>query len=330
MSELSLVTGGFGFIGNELVRQLSKTTDVVILDNRTRVATKIEDIANVPVYDVDITDQQAIADVIRKLKPSAVFHLAAIHYIPECNANPERTIHTNVEATLSLLRACSGSGVKHFLFASSGAVYTDAPHPLSESAPTLPVDIYGWSKLHAEQLCAWHSIVEGLPVTICRVFNNYGPRETNAHIIPEIISQLRQGSTLHLGNITARRDYIHVSDTARALRMLSACVPVAGESRVVNISSGQHATVGELIRMISGILDWQIEIVRDERRFRRADKQVQIADVALLQALAAWTRSIELKDGLRNLLEFEGFLPARDSSRLGKVSQVSGAGSLHR
>src|SRR5206468_5839695 len=226
----SLVTGGLGFIGNELVRQLAGTTDVVILDNRARVAPKIDDIAKVRVFDVDLSDHQSVAAKIRMLKPTTVYHLAAIHYIPECNANPERTIRINVEATLGLLRACSENGVRHFLFASSGAVYADSPDPLNESAPVLPVDIYGWSKLHAEQLGAWSSRVEGLAVTVCRVFNNYGPRETNAHIVPEIISQLRQGNTLHLGNITARRDYIHISDTARALRMLSACVPVAGES----------------------------------------------------------------------------------------------------
>src|SRR5262245_16250517 len=119
-----LVTGGLGFIGNELSRQL-KGDSLAIIDNKSRTAPRIEDLADVPVYQVDLTDHATVGRIISELKPRVVFHLAAIHYIPECNANPERTLRTNVEATLGLLRNCSSAGVKHFLLASSGAVYAD-------------------------------------------------------------------------------------------------------------------------------------------------------------------------------------------------------------
>jgi len=304
-----LVTGGLGFIGNELVRQLTKESSVVVLDNRNRVAPHIEDLHDIPVHEVDLTDHQKVAAAVRELKPGVVFHLAAIHYIPECNANPERTLRTNVEATLGLLRACSAMGVKHFLLSSSGAVYADSPDPLGESAPVAPVDIYGWSKLQAEQLCTWHSTMEGLPITLCRLFNNYGPRETNAHIIPEVINQLRVDSKLHLGNITTRRDYIHTTDTARALRLLADNVPQHGETRVVNVASGQHASVEELIQIMGGLLGRKIEVIRDEKRFRKADKQVQVADIGHLASITGWTRPVDLRKGLHALLEFEGLLP---------------------
>jgi UDP-glucose 4-epimerase len=306
-----LVTGGLGFIGNELVRQLKKESSVAVLDNRNRVAPHIDDLRDVPVHDVDLTDHQKVAAALRELKPRVVFHLAAIHYIPECNANPERTLRTNVEATLGLLRACSAVKVKHFLFASSGAVYADSPEPLSESAPVVPVDIYGWSKLQAEQLCTWHSMMEELPVTLCRLFNNYGPRETNAHIIPEVITQLKSGSQLQLGNITTRRDYIHTSDTARAFRLLAAKAPQAGEPRVVNVASGQHASVEELIQIMGELLGRKIEVIRDQNRFRKADKQVQVADMRQLASMTGWTRPVDMREGLRALLEFEGLLPVR-------------------
>ena len=304
-----VVAGGLGFIGNELVRQLNGAA-VTILDNRNRVAPQIDDLRHIPVREVDLTDHESVGSVLRELQPEVVFHLAAIHYIPECNANPERTLRVNVEATLGLLRACSGAGVKHFLLASSGAVYADSPEPLSEISPVMPVDIYGWSKFQAEQLCTWYSAMEGLPVTACRFFNNYGPRETSAHIIPEIIGQLRKGNTLHLGNIKPRRDYVHTSDTGRALRLLAADVPAPGTIRVVNIASGQHASVEELIQMMGEILDRKIDVVRDEKRFRKADKQVQVADVALMRALTGWQAQIDFREGLKGLLEFEGLLPA--------------------
>src|SRR5262245_15811455 len=112
-----LVTGGLGFIGNELVRQL-KDKAVAVLDNGNRVAPQIDDLRGVPLYEADLVEHQRVMSVLQEVKPRVVFHLAAIHFIPECNANPERTLRVNVEATLGLLRACTASGVEHMVFAS--------------------------------------------------------------------------------------------------------------------------------------------------------------------------------------------------------------------
>jgi UDP-glucose 4-epimerase len=308
MNSKYLVTGGLGFIGNELVRQLKRDGSVSVIDNRNRVAPRLEDLSDVPVQAIDLTNTQEVFNALQQVKPEIVFHLAAIHYIPECNAQPERTLRTNVEATLGLLRACSAAGVKHFVFASSGAVYADYAGPLPETAPVAPVDIYGWSKLHAEQLCAWHSASEDLPVTLCRIFNNFGPRETNAHIIPEIINQLRNGDVLHLGNLTPRRDYIHTSDTGEALRALAQIPPTAGTSRIVNVASGNDASVEEIIALMSELLGRGLKVVRDAARFRKADKLVQVSDISFLKKLTGFSRRYDLREGIRDLLKFEGLL----------------------
>jgi len=308
-----LVTGGTGFIGNELVRQLKRLgRTVAILDNGSRIAPQIDDLRSVPLYSVDIVDHEKVTMIVRELRPRVVMHLAAIHFIPECNANPERTIRVNVEATLGLLRACSGAGVEHVIFASSGAVYQDSADPLDEASPVRPVDIYAWTKLHAEQLCRWHAEAEGLSVTACRLFNNYGPRETNAHILPEIIQQLRSSNTLYLGNVTPRRDYVHTSDTARALILLAHRHPRPASFQVVNVASGQDASVEQLVRIISQALGREVVVVRDPTRFRKVDKAVQIADVSLLKSLTGWSREVDFDDGLRGLLEFEGLVRRLD------------------
>jgi UDP-glucose 4-epimerase len=308
MNTQYLVTGGLGFIGNELVRQLKRQGTVSVIDNRNRVAPRIEDLADVPLHEIDLTNTAAVRAALLQSRPETVFHLAAIHYIPECNENPERTMRINVEATLGLLRACTAAGVKHLVFASSGAVYADQDGPLAESAPVAPVDIYGWSKLHAEQLCTWHSAMEGLPVTLCRLFNNFGPRETNAHIIPEIINQLRGGDRLMLGNITTRRDYIHTSDTGEALRGLAKIPPPAGQPRIVNVASGNHASVEDIINLMRELTGRPVVVERDPKRFRKADKQVQVADISLLRQLTGFSRQHDLRDGVRDLLKFEGLI----------------------
>jgi UDP-glucose 4-epimerase len=307
---MNIVTGGLGFIGNELVRQLLRAgEEVVVLDNRNRTAPDIGDLAAARVLEVDLTHHEQVAATLAGLKPKTVFHLAAIHFIPECNANPERTLRVNVEATMGLLRACAAAGVQHFLYASSGAIYADSPAPLSEASTVGPVDIYGWSKWFGEELCQWQAATSGLKITICRLFNNFGPRETNAHIVPEILCQLRKGRRLALGNTKPRRDYIHTADTAQCFRLLANKTPAT--CQVVNVATGEDASVDELVVILGKLLGEPIVVEVDQARFRKADKLVQRADISKLRQLVGWQPEISLRDGLRELLKYEGLLPRK-------------------
>jgi UDP-glucose 4-epimerase len=298
-----VVTGGLGFIGNELVRQLKEGGEQVhILDNYNRVAENIEDLIDIPITKVDITDKIAVDAIFDKLKPKIVFHLAAIHFIPECNASPEKTLRINVEGTQVLLAASIRCGCKHFLFASTGAVYKDSPAALDELYPIGPVDIYGLSKWFAEDLCRWNA--KEIPVTICRLFNNMGLRETNAHIIPEIISQLKTGTrTLTLGNISPQRDYISTKDTAYALIQLSKQIPTTFE--VYNVATGIGYSVKELIDMLADILGFDILVEKDPSRFRKADKEIQIANIDKLKSTLQWEPKNSVKDVLNEIVDFE-------------------------
>lgn len=302
-----LVTGGLGFIGNELVRQLKATgEEVVILDNRNRVAPDIGDISTVPLVELDLTDAPAVAGFFAEAKPRIVYHLAAIHYIPECNENPERTLRVNVEGTQSVLRAAAAAGVERVVFASSGAVYADSGSELEESSPISPVDVYGWSKLFGEQLCELNHSLHGLPAVICRLFNNYGPRETNPHIIPEIINQLRAGDSLKLGKISTVRDYIHTRDCASALiKLAGRC---NGGISVFNVASGEGFTVRQIIEMIGELSGRQLEVAFDESRTRKFDKQKQVASISRLEQFLGWKPATGIQEGLRDLLRFEGLI----------------------
>jgi len=302
-----LVTGGLGFVGNELVRQLRRQQhEVAILDNRNRVAPRIEDLEDVPVLEVDITDTAGTQAAVRRVRPDFVIHLAAIHFIPECNAHPERTLRVNVEGTLAVLRAAHGAGARKVVAVSSGAVYADSPVALAESSLVAPVDIYGHSKKMAEDIAEWYHGSTGLPVIMVRLFNVFGPRETNAHIIPEIIGQLRSSSTLRLGNITPRRDFIFTEDAAEGLWRL-----VQAETAPflrVNLASGSHASVRELIDHLGRLLGRAIQVETDPTRFRQADKAIQRSDIALLERLTGWRPRVTVEEGLRRLLRFESLL----------------------
>ena len=298
------VIGGLGFIGNELTRQLKHKGEVCVLDNGHRTAQNIEDLQNVQVTEVDVTDPIAVSKAIRALAPDVVIHLAAIHFIPECNANPALTMRVNVEGTLSVLLACVESQVKHFVFASSGAVYADSEKALSEQDPVDPIDIYGISKKMAEDLCQWVGKSHQLPITIMRLFNVYGPRETNAHIIPEILGQLKKGNVLRLGNTKPVRDYIFVSDMASAIEKITGRIPSGVE--IFNLSSGYSASVDELVAALEKILSRKIEMETDPQRFRKADKQIQKADIGKITRAIDWLPAFDIENGLRKLLAYEG------------------------
>ena len=305
---MNIVTGGLGFIGNELVRQLkSAGKQVAIIDNENRIAPHLEDLSDVPCYKIDITDSQSLNETMALLKPECVFHLAAIHYIPECNAQPERTLRINVEGTLAVLNAAKANGCKHMVVASTGAVYHDAAEPLKEDATIAPVDIYGWSKWFAEELC--RSQRSAMNVTICRLFNNIGLRETNPHIVPEIIHQLRNGNrVLQLGNTKPIRDYISTRDTASALMQLSQYTHNGYE--VFNVATGEGASVEELIVCLSRILGEKITVETDSSRFRQADKQVQLADISKLKNALKWEPQYNMQQVLEELVRFEKLKPA--------------------
>ncbi|HSZ72934.1 MAG TPA: GDP-mannose 4,6-dehydratase [Cytophagaceae bacterium] len=305
---MDIVTGGLGFIGNELVRQLKASgREVVVIDNENRVAPQLDDIKDIPLYKLDITDAKAIDELVTRLKPERIFHLAAIHYIPECNAQPERTMRINVEGTLAMLNTAVKNKCKHFIFASTGAVYHDSSELLKEDATISPVDIYGWSKWFAEELCRWKARTMNL--TICRLFNNIGLRETNAHIVPEIMQQLRNGNRiLQLGNITPIRDYISTRDTAYALIHLSERSNAAHE--IYNVATGKGASVKELIDLISSILKEKIEVRIDSERFRPADKEKQLADITKLKNTLNWEPTQQVKEVLIELMKFEKLIPS--------------------
>lgn len=302
-----VVTGGLGFIGNELVRQLKQVNQgVTVIDNKNRVAPRIEDLHTVPVEQIDITDFKTLAGWMKEVKPKVVYHMAAIHYIPECNESPERTLRVNVEGTQSVLRAAAEAGVSKVVFASSGAVYADSADDLSEAALIEPIDVYGWSKLFGEQLCALNHQLFDTPIVLARLFNNYGPRETNPHIIPEILNQLRKSDQLSLGKITTVRDYIHTSDCAKALIKL-AQHHEKGVAKV-NVATGKGYTVQQLIDLIAEITGRPIKVQHDSQRVRRFDKQTQVADIMHLRKLTGWKPEVDIRQGVKELLQFEGLL----------------------
>ncbi len=296
------VVGGAGFVGSHLVEALLKSgAEPTVVDNFwAGTEDRIPD--SVRVYDCDIRDREQLEEIITTVGPDAVVHLAALHYIPFCNQNPEATFDVNVLGTRNLLQACkSVSSVSKFVFASSAAVYGPHDDPITEDIVPDPGDIYGRTKLIGEDLVESAGLQTDIDTSVARLFNIFGPRETNPHLIPEIVEQLDGGSrVVELGNLSPQRDFVYVTDVADAFTTL---LTTDREPGPFNVGSGEGRSVADVVETFEAVLGESIEIEQDSNRMRDDDPDHLYADVGRIRSETGWTPSVEFKTGIRRLLE---------------------------
>ncbi|MFC7476234.1 NAD-dependent epimerase/dehydratase family protein [Dankookia sp. GCM10030260] len=305
-----LITGGNGYVGRTLTRTLGPEYDVCIadilrygdwrFDAAERAALRLEQL--------DIRDVDRVATLMNEFRPDIVVHLAALHYIPECESDPGQAVSTNVLGTLNLLMACPEGS--RFVFASSGAVYRpqETPHQELES-PLGPDDIYGFTKLHGENYVAKIAAKRQLQAVVTRLFNVIGPGETNPHLLPELVAQLKAGRcVIELGNLTSRRDYISVRDAADGFRAAALQGEVApGETCFINLGTSQTHSVIEIIEKIRRVSGVKFEIRQDASRVRRVDRPVLAADNRRIAAMFGWRPRHTVDDTLAELWERPDF-----------------------
>ncbi|MBO0681405.1 NAD(P)-dependent oxidoreductase [Mycolicibacterium sp. S2-37] len=304
-----VVTGGVGFVGKELVQQLSTQADVVVAD-LLRYGEPGEWLKAHDFRRVDIRDPQAIGALIADVRPDVVVHLAAIHYIPECDADPVNAVATNVAGTVNTLAACP-EGTR-FVFASSGAVYQPDEAPHREYESTLgPADIYGITKLQGEDYVRAFSRNRGLPSVIVRLFNVIGPGETNPHLLPAIVTQLQNGvDTIELGNTWPKRDYIDVLDAAGGFAAAALGTNPHGlDCAVVNLGSGQQYSVDEMLARMRAVLGVTLDVRQDPRRMRAVDRPFLGADITRIRELFGWSPAHSLDETLQRTWADPAFYP---------------------
>jgi UDP-glucose 4-epimerase len=296
-----VVTGGAGFIGSHFVERLvAAGEEVVVLDDLSRGRREWLP-AGAELHELDVRDASALRQTLADLPPDTVVHLAALHYIPAVEDAPRLASEINVAGTRVLLEALAESRPKLFLFASSAAVYPDQPGPIAESCAPSPIDLYGRTKLEGERLVTEFAEQTGARAIVARIFNVIGSRETNPHVVPEVIGQLRSGGLpLRIGNLNPRRDYTDVRDAAAALERLLGCAD--DDRSVFNVGSGRSVSVAELIRECEEILRRPIEVRVEQRRLRAQDRAELVADSRLLRQTTGWQPTYSLRETLTELL----------------------------
>ena len=298
-----LITGGAGFIGSALCRELSgKGHEVFVVDDLSFGRRELAPVDDAHFHRVDIRDRAALMAVLQIVQPERVLHLAAIHFIPYCNQHPVEAADINITGTINVLDACEQAGsVAQVFVASTAAVYPIAEGAVDEGHPLGPLDIYGITKLATEKLASEFHHRTGIPVIIGRFFNAFGPNETNPHLIPEIQKQVRGGArTLHLGNLDPKRDFIHTEDMSRAMAALLNAGLTGVE--VFNIGRGIEYSVREIVDAFSRQLGEPLHIEVDPARVRKVERMHLLADVGKLKRVTGWEPRWSIDEGVATLL----------------------------
>jgi UDP-glucose 4-epimerase len=300
-----VVTGGIGYVGRELVRQLvadNPSGSIHVIDNLDCGAHRLEamDQGSFTLHKIDIRDRAAVMATLAAIAPHTIYHLAAVHFIPKCEQDPGDAVSRNVAGTVNLLDA-TPLGAR-FVFASTAAVYgpEDTAH-VESSSPIRPMDIYGWTKLHGEQFVRYYHERGKIEGAIVRLFNVVGSGETNPHLAPAIVEQIDGGNhTVKLGNLFPHRDYIDVRDAAQGFQRIGAACLADGALTLSNLGTGVTYAVGDMVRLIGDAAGINIEIEQDGGRVRSVDRPMLKASTAQLERLTGWRPKITLAEAMRS------------------------------
>ena len=312
-----LVTGGAGFIGSNIVKTLLNRWDMVrVLDNFSTgkrenlnfAGMSPEFMNNLEIVEGDIAD----LDTCRQATDGVqyVLHQAAIPSVPRSIALPLESNRANIDGTLNLLLAARDAGVKRLVFASSSAVYGNAPgFPRKETIPPAPLSPYAVQKLTDEHYMRIFYELYGLETVSLRYFNVFGPHQDPdseyAAVIPRFIKALLTGTrpTVY-GDGEQSRDFTYVDNVVYG--NLLAIEAGDGPGKVVNLACGAQLTLNELLALLKQIVGSDTEAVYTDPR--PGDVRHSWADITLSEQVLNYKTQVSLEEGLRRTVNYFGSL----------------------
>lgn len=313
MKETVLITGGAGFIGSHLTNRLLKTRHykiIIVDDLSTGLKNNLpEENQDLVFIKGDITDFSLMEEIFRKYDFNYIFHQAAIASVQESLDRPLRTHQVNNSATLMLLEFCRKycNRIKRFIFAGSAAVFGDAPDlPKTENSPVKPMSPYGVDKYSSERYMINYYQLFGLPTTVLRYFNVYGPRQFSGSPYSGVISIFmkqftqEQPQIVIYGDGKQSRDFVYIDDVVAANLTVMENPHAIGQ--VFHVGTGQQKSLLDMVDIFQKITRKQPKI--DFQPERKGDIRHSIADISKLQELE-FHPDYDLFTGLKAYFEYK-------------------------
>ena len=305
-----LVTGACGFIGSHLVEKLVKENHNVRaftfynsrnlhgwLDNVDKKILKDLDLISGDIRDYDFLHQQT-------KKIDVIIHLAALIGIPYSYHAVKSYIDTNITGTYNVLNSARANNVSKTIITSTSEVYGTAQSvPIKEDHSLNAQSPYSASKIAADQLALSFYKSYGLPVTIIRPFNTFGPRQSARAIIPTIVTQLLKEKVIRLGNLTPTRDFTYIEDTVNAFISAIKTKKISGE--VINIGSKFEISIKDILKIINKDFGYNFDFKIDKKRIRNKNSEVYrlYASNAKAEKILKWSPKILFNDLVTGMVE---------------------------
>lgn len=296
MSKRIVVTGGAGFIGSHMADALlAEGAQTTVIDDLSS-----GDERRVPAAAefcrVDITDRQALDEVVDRIKPEAIFHLAAQSSVTVSVADPAHDCAVNVQGTLNVLEAAGRYRAPVVFTSTGGALYgNEAPIPTPEDRIPAPLAPYGASKWAGEAYIRTWSAASGIPHAVCRLGNVYGPRQSphgEAGVVSIFSHHLHTGRPPKIfGYGKPTRDYVHVLDVVSALRAAS------GTAGTFNVATGVETDVMTVWNTLAEVSGTSVE--PELAPLREGELERSCMDPSRARQELGWTAQIALDRGLR-------------------------------
>ncbi len=304
-----VVTGADGFIGSHLTESLlAEGYEVRALAqyNSFNNWGHLEGIKheNLEVVTGDVRDAAFCRHLLKGA--DTVMHLAALIAIPYSYVAPESYVDTNVKGTLNICQAALDLGLERVLVTSTSEVYGTARYvPIDEKHPRQPQSPYSASKIGADAIAKSFHNAFGLPLTIVRPFNTYGPRQSARAFIPTVITQIAAGERrIKVGDLSPTRDFNFVTDTAAGFIAIARSEEAIGHE--LNIATGTEVSMRETLDTVARIMEADVEWVVDPERLRPSKSEVfrLCGDSSELRRLTGWAPRVTLEEGLRQTIDW--------------------------
>lgn len=310
-----LITGITGFVGSHMADYLLAEQKHVKIFGTKRWRSPLDNVLHlmdkVDFIECDLEDQSNVDDVISKIKPDKIFHLAAQSFVPASFVYPAVTLRNNIIGTLTVLEAVRKAKIDPVIhICSSSEVYGQVKEeevPIKETNPLRPYSPYAVSKVGEDLLSFQYFVSYGLKTVRTRSFTHTGPRRGDVFAMSSFSKQLAmieeglQEPVIRVGNLKSIRTFLDVRDLVDAYWLITE-KGVPGE--VYNIGGNETMTIGEGLDVLLSLTSKKVEVRVDPSLLRPSDVTLQIPDITKFVKQTGWKAKIPFKQTMKDLLEY--------------------------
>ncbi len=309
----ALVIGAGGFVGGYLISELCSRNWEVCATKLPHEKINIygKNAVSYSTADLDILDEAAIARLLGEFQPDCIFHLAAQSSVALSWKKPALTADINIKGCINLLEAVRNmASSPRILFIGSSEEYgyaANRPEPVDETVRPDPANIYAITKLAQNMIGELYCKAYGMDIISVRAFNHIGAGQLPQFVVADFCKQAaeikagKREPVIHVGNLSAKRDFTDVRDIVRAYAELA---EKGRSGETYNVGSGHAVSIQSILDKIIELSGTEIKVEVDKERFRPVDVPFVEADVSKLKNDTGWERKLTLEESLEDILQF--------------------------